>query len=79
MGALVHAEQPRLVVGDEAYVTANYDDEQAMATSLLWSSYDWLESLKRAKDLQRRYGIPDEDVLLGHDLERFETVRERWG
>jgi len=79
MGALVHADEPRLVVGDEAYVTANYEGEQAMATSLLWSNYDWFESLQRAKDLQRRYGIADEEVLLGHDLERFETVRERWG
>jgi len=63
--------EPLLVVGDEAYVEANYAG-QSMATSLLWSNADWRESLARCRDIERETGA---EILLGHDLPVFESVR----
>jgi hypothetical protein len=72
MGALVErAGDPLLVVGDEAYVEANYAG-QAMATSLLWSTAAWRESLARCRDIEREAGA---EILLGHDLSVFESLR----
>jgi len=72
LGALVErAGDPLLVVGDEAYVEANYEGSP-MATSLLADSTAWRESLARCRDIQRE---TDADVLLGHDLEVFERAR----
>jgi glyoxylase-like metal-dependent hydrolase (beta-lactamase superfamily II) len=74
MGALVHRpdDGPLLVAGDEAYVAENWAG-RPMATSLLWSNRDWYESLQYARDVERRH---DATVLLGHDLERFESLRD---
>ncbi|MDS0277885.1 N-acyl homoserine lactonase family protein [Halomicroarcula sp. S1AR25-4] len=71
LGALVdRPSDPLLVVGDEAYVTANYDG-QPMATSLLWNNGAWKESLARCQNVQRQTGA---EVLLGHDLSVFEAL-----
>ncbi|WP_284007744.1 N-acyl homoserine lactonase family protein [Haloarcula pelagica] len=71
MGALIdRSDTPLLVVGDEAYVEANYAG-QSMATSLLWSNAAWKESLERCRNIQRETGA---DVLLGHDLSVFESL-----
>ncbi len=74
MGALIDRVDgpPVLVVGDEAYVGANYEDGRPMATGLLWSNRDWHESLQYARDIERRH---DATVLLGHDLDRFEQLQ----
>ena len=71
MGALIdRPETPLLVVGDEAYVEANYAG-QSMATSLLWNNGAWKESLERCRDIQRETGA---EILLGHDLSVFESL-----
>lgn len=76
VGALVHRDDGVvLVVGDEAYVAANYTEERPMATSLLWSVREWSRSLQFAKDLERRH---DADVVLGHDLDAFGSMRDGW-
>jgi len=74
LGGLIERDggEDLLIAGDEAYVAANYEG-QPMATGLLWSNRDWRESLRRVRDVERRTGAT---VLLGHDLERFEAVRE---
>jgi len=73
MGAFIdRPEQPLLIVGDEAYVKANYAG-QPMATSLLWNNGAWKESLEQCRDRQRATGA---EVLLGHDLSVFEDVAE---
>ncbi|MFC6836105.1 N-acyl homoserine lactonase family protein [Halomarina ordinaria] len=74
LGALIRREDARsvLVVGDEAYVEANYVEGRPMATGLLWSNRAWHDSLVRARELERRH---DAYVVLGHDLERFEEMR----
>jgi len=72
LGALIQrAGDPLLVVGDEAYVSANYEG-QPMATSLLWNNGAWRESLARCRNVQRE---TDAEILLGHDLSVFESVR----
>ena len=71
MGALIdRLDQSLLVVGDEAYVEANYAG-QPMATGLLWNNGAWKESLERCRDRQR---ATEAEVLLGHDLAVFENV-----
>jgi glyoxylase-like metal-dependent hydrolase (beta-lactamase superfamily II) len=71
LGALIDRDEtPLLVVGDEAYVEANYAG-QPMATSLLWNNGAWKESLERCRDIQRQ---TDAEVLLGHDLAAFEEL-----
>jgi len=71
MGALVDRPgDPLLVVGDEAYVAANYEGAP-MATSLIWDTQAWRASLSRSRDIQRETGA---DVLLGHDLDRFQEL-----
>jgi len=72
LGALIERPGgPLLVVGDEAYVQANYEG-QSMAASLLSSNAAWRESLARCRTIQRETGA---EVLLGHDREVFESVR----
>lgn len=72
LGALVERPgDPLLVVGDEAYVEANYEG-QSMAASLLADTAAWRESLARCRDIQRETGA---EVLLGHDLSVFESLR----
>ncbi|WP_276272396.1 N-acyl homoserine lactonase family protein [Haloarcula litorea] len=71
LGALIEREgDPLLVVGDEAYVAANYEGAP-MATSLLWNNGAWKESLERCRNVQRETGA---EVLLGHDLSVFEEL-----
>jgi len=71
LGALIQrAETPLLVVGDEAYVEANYEG-QPMATSLLWNNGAWKASVERCRDIQRETGA---EALLGHDLAAFERL-----
>jgi len=73
LGALIEQSgDPLLVVGDEAYVEANYEGSP-MATSLLADNVAWRESLARCRDIQRE---TDADVLLGHDLAVFDRVRD---
>jgi len=72
LGALIERSgDPLLVVGDEAYVEANYAGGP-MATSLLSDTAAWRASLARCRDIERRTGA---EVLLGHDLSVFESVR----
>jgi glyoxylase-like metal-dependent hydrolase (beta-lactamase superfamily II) len=71
LAALVHSDPPLLVVGDEAYVAANWEG-QPMSAGLTWSSTDWRESRHRLRELARRH---DAEPLFGHDLDRFEEVR----
>ena len=72
LGALIERPgDPLLVVGDEAYVEANYAG-QSMATSLLWSNAAWRESLARCRNIQRETGA---EILLGHDLDVFEGLQ----
>ncbi|MFP8953963.1 N-acyl homoserine lactonase family protein [Natrialbaceae archaeon A-arb3/5] len=61
-----------ILVGDQAYMRANYHDEQPMGGSLLWSKRHWLESLRRLKDEARR---EDAIVICGHDWEDLETLQ----
>ena len=71
MGALIERSgDPLLVVGDEAYVTANYEG-RSMATSLLWDNRAWRESLERCRDIERETGA---ETLFGHDLSVFESL-----
>ncbi len=74
LGALIRRgdDRPVLVVGDEAYVAANYEEGRPMATSLLWNNAAWRETLARAREIERR---TDAYVVLGHDPERFEEMR----
>lgn len=65
------AVEPVLVVGDEAYMRANFEDEHPMAQSLLWSNRAWSESLKRAKTIVAE---TDATPIFGHDLEEFHTL-----
>lgn len=62
-----------LVVGDEAYVAANYEHEHPMGRDLLWSRPEWEASLRRCKDLERRH---DATVVFGHDPDQFERFDE---
>jgi glyoxylase-like metal-dependent hydrolase (beta-lactamase superfamily II) len=72
LGALIERPgDPLLVVGDEAYVEANYAG-QSMATSLLWSNAAWRESLARCRNIERETGA---EILLGHDLDVFESLQ----
>ncbi|WP_254271702.1 N-acyl homoserine lactonase family protein [Haloarcula marina] len=71
LGALIEREgDPLLVVGDEAYVEANYEGAP-MATSLLWNNGAWKESLERCRNVQRETGA---EIILGHDLSVFEDL-----
>ncbi|MBX0294668.1 N-acyl homoserine lactonase family protein [Haloarcula nitratireducens] len=73
LGALVERpDAPLLVVGDEAYVEANYEG-RPMATGLLWNNGAWKASLERCRDLQRE---TDAEILLGHDLDVFERLAD---
>ena len=72
LGALIERPgDPLLVVGDEAYVEANYAG-QSMAAGLLWDNGAWRESLATCRNVQRETGA---EVLLGHDLSVFESLR----
>ncbi|MDY6818312.1 MAG: N-acyl homoserine lactonase family protein [Halobacteriales archaeon] len=72
VGAHIDREsEPVLVVGDEAYMQANFEDEHPMAQSLLWSNQAWFESLKRAKGIATE---TDATPIFGHDLDQFDTL-----
>jgi glyoxylase-like metal-dependent hydrolase (beta-lactamase superfamily II) len=76
LGATIEAgDGTVLVVGDEAYMEANYEAGQSMAASLLWDNRAWHESLERARDIERRTGA---DVLLGHDPIMIERFADGW-
>ena len=65
MGTMIHLDGHGTVIftGDEAYIRANYDDEQPLGAGLLWSQRHWAESLRLLKDLERRH---DAAVSCGH-------------
>jgi N-acyl homoserine lactone hydrolase len=63
---------PTLVIGDQAYMRANYDDEQPLGAGLLWSKRAWYESLRWIKDLERRENAT---VSCGHDPEDLARLR----
>jgi N-acyl homoserine lactone hydrolase len=65
-----------LVIGDEAYMRPNYDEELPLGAGLLWSKRAWFESLRRLKERERRY---DAKVLCGHDPEDTERLRNGLG
>jgi glyoxylase-like metal-dependent hydrolase (beta-lactamase superfamily II) len=62
-----------LVVGDQAYVAANYEREHPMGLDLLWSRPDWEASLRRCTELGRRH---DATVIFGHDPDQFDRFDE---
>ena len=66
---------PLLVVGDEAYLEANYEAGRSMAASLLWDNRAWADSLERCREIERRTGA---DVLLGHDPVVMERFGDGW-
>ena len=70
------AEGPLLVVGDEAYMQANYEAGVSMAASLLWDNQAWAESRRRLRERERQTGA---DVLLGHDPAMLEQFGDGWG
>lgn len=76
MGLLVRRDPPVLFTGDQAYVAANYEDGRALGAGLLWSRPDWLASLDRLRDLERRLGAT---VVYGHDPEQFPSIQDGWG
>jgi glyoxylase-like metal-dependent hydrolase (beta-lactamase superfamily II) len=76
LGAQIETpDGPVLVVGDEAYVEANYEGAP-MAGSLLWDNQAWAESRHRVRDIEARTGA---DVVLGHDRERIDAQKPGWG
>ena len=76
LGAKIETVQgPLLVVGDEAYMEANYEQGQSMASSLLWDNRAWFDSLQRLRERERRTGA---DVLLGHDPSMLEKYGDGW-
>jgi glyoxylase-like metal-dependent hydrolase (beta-lactamase superfamily II) len=68
-------EGPLLVVGDEAYMKANYETGQSMAASLLWDNQRWFDSLQRLRERERQTGA---DVLLGHDPVMVDQFEDGW-
>jgi N-acyl homoserine lactone hydrolase len=60
-----------VLTGDQAYVRANYEDEQPMGGSLLWSKRDWIESLRRLKQIERR---DDARIVCGHDAADLDSL-----
>ncbi len=60
------------LIGDQAYLRENYDDERPMGGGLMWSKRAWIESLQLCKDEQRRH---DARVFCGHDPRDFETLQ----
>lgn len=77
LGARVDtADGTVLLAGDEAYVQENYEAGVPLGPGLLWSEPAWRESRRRLRELERR---TDADVVLGHDLDSFESGPTRWG
>lgn len=64
-----------LVVGDAAYLRANYEDGHPMAESLLWDNRAWRDSLWRLRGIERE---TDAELIFGHDLDRFREVESGW-
>ena len=62
-----------LVVGDQAYVAANYEREHPMGRDLLWSRPDREASLRRCMELGRGH---DATVIFGHDPDQFDRFDE---
>jgi glyoxylase-like metal-dependent hydrolase (beta-lactamase superfamily II) len=72
LGMLLHRPDGSwLVVGDQAYVAANYENGAPMGASLLWSRRDWERSLARCRNLERRH---DATVLYGHDADQIAAL-----
>jgi N-acyl homoserine lactone hydrolase len=61
-----------LIIGDEAYMRPNYDEEIPLGATLLWGKREWFESLRRLKERERRH---DAVVLCGHDPADVERLR----
>ncbi|MFC7177058.1 N-acyl homoserine lactonase family protein [Halosegnis marinus] len=60
-----------LVVGDLAYSSVNYEEGHPMGRDLLDSRHDWRESLRRARDVEKRR---DALVVYGHDPEQVAAL-----
>ncbi|WP_336345792.1 N-acyl homoserine lactonase family protein [Halalkalicoccus ordinarius] len=74
LGTDLDADDGRvLVIGDQAYMRANYDEERPLGAGLLWSRRDWYESLRTAKEIERREGAT---VICGHDPEDLARLEE---
>lgn len=67
-------EETLLVIGDQAYMRANYDDELPLGAGLLWSKRAWYDSLRWAKEIERRH---DATVICGHDADDLDWLRAR--
>ena len=76
LGLLVRLDPPVLFTGDQAYVAANYEEGRPLGAGLLWSRPDWLASLDRLRDIERRLGAT---VVYGHDPDQFPAIRDGWG
>jgi N-acyl homoserine lactone hydrolase len=75
VGTLLHTDEESLLfTGDECYTRANYTEEVPLGAGLLWSHRHWYDSLRHAKELERRH---DAAVFCGHDPNDFEQLRER--
>lgn len=65
-------DETLLVIGDEAYMRVNYDEEHPLGAGLLWSKRAWYESLRWMKELERRH---DATVICGHDPDDLDRLR----
>lgn len=63
-----------LVIGDQAYMRANYDEERPLGAGLLWGKRAWYDSLRTVQDRERR---EDATVICGHDADDLAWLEER--
>lgn len=61
-----------LVIGDQAYMRANYDEEMPLGAGLLWSKRAWYDSLRWIKEVERRESAT---VICGHDFEDLAELK----
>ena len=76
-GTMIHLDDHGTVIftGDQVYMTENIEHEIPLGAPLIWGKTEWFDSLRRIKELQRRH---DAEIVVGHDPEQFETIREGW-
>ena len=72
-GGMLHtdAHGTIIIAGDLIYLDENYQHDEPLGAHFLDSRYDWLESLRTVKELERRH---DAEIVYGHDLEQFEAL-----
>jgi glyoxylase-like metal-dependent hydrolase (beta-lactamase superfamily II) len=77
LGTMLHLDDAGtlLFTSDLADVAANYRKEWPMGPGLLWNRQAWLDSVRTAKELERRH---DAEVVYGHDHDQFEGMLEGW-